>query len=153
MPGRSRRRWPTCTAAASSIRSSTPPLPSLRRCADGPAGLADVLRGRGHAGDGAGGGSHRAVVPRYAAPEALAGSETIETPVDVYGLGEILHYLLAGTHPYAPTAVLPLLHAKQSPADDVRGRNPMVTAPTARLVADLLDPDPIRRPTASAATP
>ena len=67
---------------------------------------------------------------------------TIEPSVDMFGLGVLLFYLLAGNEAYAK--------ARQSTVlPDIREFAPMVTAPTARLVAELTHPDPAKRPVAA----
>jgi serine/threonine protein kinase len=44
--------------------------------------------------------ARRILVPRYAAPEALNGAApTIETAVDMFGLGAVLLFLLTGLAP------------------------------------------------------
>jgi serine/threonine protein kinase len=74
-----------------------------------------------------------------AAAEAAA---RIAPGSDLYGLGEILFYLIAGRPAYSATPHLPALAlAKLRAAADLRKAVPTVTAPTARLVAELTSPD------------
>ena len=83
--------------------------------------------------------ARRILVPRYAAPEALTASvPTIETAVDIFGLGAVLLFLLTGlAPPRGEGAMIPF----------IRAASPDVTAPTAALVGELLDVAPERRPT------
>ena len=93
-----------------------------------------------------GGKSQRALVTLYAAPETIENRGTIEPAADLYGLGEVLFFLLAGQAAFAgQQATLALLMAKTRPPD-LRQRAPLVTAPTARLVASLLASAPEQRP-------
>jgi serine/threonine protein kinase len=87
----------------------------------------------------------RIIVRAYSAPEALSNSTTtIEPSVDLFGLGVVLYYLLTGGEAYAK--------ARQSTVlPDIRELAPTVTAPTARLVAELTHPDPPQRPVAASA--
>jgi len=96
------------------------------------------------------GRSLRALVPQFAAPEAIASEgRTIEAAVDLYGLGEILYYLLVGRIAHDGTTAAALLVQKLAPAA-VRAAAPEVTAPTERLVQSLLAPDPGARPASAA---
>ena len=49
------------------------------------------------------GQSQRAFVPKYAAPEAFETTQAIETPGDVYGLGEILFIICSQSTAYPAT--------------------------------------------------
>jgi serine/threonine protein kinase len=85
----------------------------------------------------------RIVVPAYSAPEALSNTTaTIEPSVDMFGLGAILYSLLTGNEAYAKARQSTIL-------PDLREFAPAVTAPTARLVAELTHPDSARRPVAA----
>jgi serine/threonine protein kinase len=106
--------------------------------------------------------SFHIAVPRFAAPESLArpsraeaasaSDHSIQPTVDVYGLGETLFYLLAGRPAFSDTPfVTTLLLEKMRGPADVRAIVPTITAPTARLVADLTAPYTIDRPATAAA--
>lgn len=74
--------------------------------------------------------------PGFTAPEANAPFQgQSRLPEDLYALGAVVHLLLAGSPPGTPRR---------------RGREPKRHIPEAALevVADLLDPDPARRPAA-----
>jgi serine/threonine protein kinase len=85
----------------------------------------------------------RVIVETYTAPEALK-SATIETAVDIYGLGAVLYYLMVGHHGAVSSAVADAISKSRGP--DVREKNASVSAPTAELIWELMDPDPARRP-------
>lgn len=92
----------------------------------------------------------RFYLPMFAPIEAFFGRKTgvIEPSADMYGLGASFYYLLAGAAGYKAVTV-------DEPLADVRGALraavPGLTARFARLLAELLDPDPKARPTAAAA--
>ena len=70
---------------------------------------------------------------------ALGEATRFTATTDIYGVGTVLCYALTG------------LTARQldtcpNRAVEIRRRNPAITAPTATLCAQLLDPDPARRP-------
>jgi serine/threonine protein kinase len=83
----------------------------------------------------------RVLVPRYAAPEALTGTATIERAVDIFGLGALLQFLVTGVGPPRDTAIAPF----------ARAHAPELTAATASFIAELAHADPTQRPTADAA--
>jgi serine/threonine protein kinase len=85
----------------------------------------------------------RILVRAFAAPEVLSGqAETIEASVDLYGLGATFYYLLVGKEAYYAAR-------KQGALPNVRKHAEAVTAPLARLVADLISSDPKQRPLAT----
>ena len=79
----------------------------------------------------------RTFVPAYAAPEVRFHT-AFEFATDVYGLGGLLWFALSGQSARA-------LDEVEDRAGFVRERLPYATAPTAELVAELLEPDPARR--------
>lgn len=96
--------------------------------------------------------AHRVVNPRFAAPETLVGSMSearFDTSVDLYGLGEVLFYLLAGRPAFTGENPMEVILAKGLPPD-VRRSAPDLTQPTALLVNSLLDRSPARRPASAA---
>lgn len=91
------------------------------------------------------GRSPRVVIPKFAAPEALGGAPIVELSVDLYAIGEVLYFLLAGMPAFNGTRA-EIIAAKWRGSADIRRVRSTVTAPTARLIARLTDPDPNRRP-------
>jgi serine/threonine protein kinase len=96
------------------------------------------------------GRSRRVMVPKFAAPEVFGGSATVEPAVDLYALGEVLYFLLAGRAAFDDTrtaqTTAEIIAAKWRAGADIRRVRAAITAPTARLIARLTDPDPTRRP-------
>ena len=90
-----------------SIRSSTRPRPGVSPDARAAQlGSPMFCRAAGSPAMDPDGRSRRAFVPQTAAPEVFNFEieATIETPMDLYGLGDILYYLLAGTEVFAVCA-------------------------------------------------
>jgi serine/threonine protein kinase len=87
-------------------------------------------------------------VPLYAAPEALEKSP-VEINRDIYGLGQILFFLLAGEPIHNDSSMTQMLLKKADAPDDLPQRLPLITKPTQRLIRDLLQPDPSARPTSA----
>ena len=76
-----------------------------------------------------------------------AAGEARPEQLDLYGLGEVLFYLIAGAPAFASTPeVEGLVFAKLRAPANLRAAVPTVTAPTARLVEELTSPDPAARP-------
>ena len=82
---------------------------------------------------------------RYMAPEQLRG-EAIGPPVDVFGLGAVLHEMLAGQPAYPVTNPAALIDAHRAGPPGLDGVPPAF----ARMVAAALSPEPSARPTAEA---
>jgi serine/threonine-protein kinase len=84
--------------------------------------------------------------PAYMAPELLSGRAP-DARSDLYALGALLFQLLSGRLPFEATTLGELLRrVAQEPAPDLRSLSPAVAEPVARLVADLLAPQPELRP-------
>lgn len=89
---------------------------------------------------------HRVASKRFAAPEFQQAAATIEPSVDLYGLGEVLYFLLCGrSSREARTA------AHGAGDLDPRRFDPHVSDATARLTMRLLASDPQDRPDAEMA--
>ena len=81
--------------------------------------------------------------PAYMAPEQLAAAAAVDSRADLYALGVTAYHALTGTLPFQATGFAELKAKKDSPAPHLPAP---ATAPSARLVADLMAPDPDRRP-------
>lgn len=81
----------------------------------------------------------------YIAPEILRG-EPASPASDLYALGVLLYYLLAGKYPFRETTLATLRAAHES---GVRPRlmddRPDLSEPLTRVVETAMDPDPARR--------
>jgi tetratricopeptide (TPR) repeat protein len=106
-------------------------------------------------GVGAGGGGENTVVgtvlgtPAYMAPEQARG-EAVDERADVYALGAMLYYLLAGTPPRSGTTVREVLAAAASERPlPVTEREPATPPDLAAIVEKAMELDTARRyPTA-----
>jgi len=83
----------------------------------------------------------------YLAPEMITSALKPDIRSDVYGLGVVLFEMLAGRPPFrgATLAELAAQHC-QARAPDLRRLVPEAPAGVARLVADMLAKQPLRRP-------
>jgi serine/threonine-protein kinase len=95
------------------------------------------------------GASRRAAVPPFVAPEAFDPKTSIERSVDVYGIGEILFFLLSGRSVGRGETMLELARSKSTPAPMLHEIVPTVTRPTSELAAELLATDANARPDAA----
>lgn len=83
----------------------------------------------------------------YLAPEMLSSSHPADVRSDLYSLGVTLFELLAGRLPFDADDVASLAAAhRQHLPDPLRRAAPQVPTRAARLVAQLLAKDPLRRP-------
>lgn len=89
---------------------------------------------------------NRVFVPRFAAPEALTKSGTIDPAVDLWGLGEVMYWLLAGRPAYDHREPVQSIMARGAPPPELSSVAPEVTRPTCELVARLMRLDPRERP-------
>jgi serine/threonine-protein kinase len=84
--------------------------------------------------------------PEFLSPEAIAG-RPVGPKADLYALGCVLFALLTDTPPYSgPDAAATLRLHLSAPVPDIRQRRPEVPPQVARLVFELLQKDPARRP-------
>jgi len=81
----------------------------------------------------------------YLAPEAWLGSPT-GARGDLYALGVLAYEITAGSLPFDTSSGVRLLKSKTERPRDLRETRPEVPAEFARLVTDLLMPDPASRP-------
>ena len=91
--------------------------------------------------------------PQYLAPEAITAPETVDSRTDLYALGAVGYYLLAGVPVFEGRTVVEVcshhLHTPPVPPSDRAGR-PVPRALEA-LVLSCLEKDPRRRPPSAAA--
>lgn len=114
---------------------------NVLRDADGRHVLADF--GLGQPADGAGARATSGT-PMYMAPERLAGGRASERS-DVYALGMVLWYALAGRHPFDAETIEDLQAAARRGAPPLREVRPDVPAALAAVVAGAIAPDPAAR--------
>lgn len=93
-----------------------------------------------------GAGADLPVRPGETAPELQGGAPPVPA-TDLYGLGVVLHRALTGELPYRGPSPFAVLAAQQEAPP------PLPPGPSglAQLVVDLLQPDPVRRPSDAAA--
>ncbi|MEO6462627.1 MAG: serine/threonine-protein kinase, partial [Candidatus Eisenbacteria bacterium] len=83
--------------------------------------------------------------PMYMAPELLAGGTPTERS-DVYGLGLVLWYALAGRHPFAAESIPALVQgASRGPELSLAAERPDVPRPLLAIVTRAIAPDPAAR--------
>ncbi len=86
--------------------------------------------------------------PVYMAPEQARG-EDVDERADVYALGAILYFLLAGSHPYEGASIEVLRKVREEPPPPLEQREPAVPADLLAIVNKAMARDPARRyPTA-----
>jgi eukaryotic-like serine/threonine-protein kinase len=85
--------------------------------------------------------------PQYMAPESILQPDGADARADIYALGAVAYYLLAGTEVFTGKSVLELCiqHLHQAP-ESLTARGVVVPAPLEALVLACLDKDPSRRP-------
>lgn len=83
--------------------------------------------------------------PQYAAPEQLRSSE-VDARADIYAIGATLYYLLTGRAPFEGDAARVIAAIASEPAPDVRRFAPNVPRDLARLISQMLEKDPVKRP-------
>jgi eukaryotic-like serine/threonine-protein kinase len=85
--------------------------------------------------------------PHYMAPEAIASPDAVDARTDLYGLGAVAYFLLAGGEVFRGRSVLEVCsqHLHQEP-DPFAARGVTVSAALEAVVLDCLEKDPDRRP-------
>jgi serine/threonine protein kinase len=84
--------------------------------------------------------------PQYMSPEQVRNDRPLDIRSDLYSLGAVLYYCLAGRPPFDGNVQDVLhLHCHVAPPD-VRALKPAVSAPTASLINRCLGKDPDFRP-------
>lgn len=100
--------------------------------------------------DEASNNNNRVYITKYAAPESLRADGMINTKADIYGIGQILYYLLAGFSPRVD------VNTMSNPPYPLKNHDlifhpikkifPHITQPTNLLLQDILHPNPSNRP-------
>jgi hypothetical protein len=90
--------------------------------------------------------------PQYMAPESIADPDTVDGRADLYGLGAVAYFLLAGGEVFRGRSVLEVCsqHLHQEP-DAFAARGVAVSAELEAVVLSCLAKDPARRPQTAAA--
>ena len=90
--------------------------------------------------------------PLYLAPEAIRAPAQVDARADLYALGGVLYYLLAGDHVFHGRTTVEVcahhLHSEPPPVAE-RARGPL-PEDLARVVMDCLKKDPAERPQSAA---
>ncbi|MFT7579802.1 MAG: serine/threonine protein kinase [Myxococcota bacterium] len=87
--------------------------------------------------------------PEYAAPEFMTG-RGVDERSDLYAVGLLLYELIEGRRPWKGNRVSELMNARKSDPPPLSAAD--CPPPLAKLVHQLLDPDPKRRPPDAATT-
>lgn len=84
--------------------------------------------------------------PQYMSPEQVIGEDVLDIRSDIYALGAVLYYCLAGRPPFEGRVPDLLAQHCNVPAPDVRSMAVATSAETAALISACLEKDPARRP-------
>jgi serine/threonine-protein kinase len=89
--------------------------------------------------------------PRYMAPESVLEPGSVDARTDIYALGTVAYYLLAGVDVFDGKSVIEVCgqHLHQEPAP-LSARGVAVPAELEAIVLSCLDKDPARRPQSAA---
>ena len=85
--------------------------------------------------------------PQYMAPESMLAPDSVDARTDIYALGAVAYFLLAGADVFTGTSVLQVLsqHIHQTP-EPLSARGIDVPADLEALVLACLEKEPSRRP-------
>ncbi len=90
--------------------------------------------------------------PLYLSPEGISRPDSVGPPADVYALGAVAYYLLAGTPPFGGETVMDIcLKHLNEPAAPPSGRGASVSLAFEQLILKCLAKDPAERPPTAAA--
>lgn len=89
--------------------------------------------------------------PLYMAPEAILKADSVDARTDLYALGAVAYYLLAGSEVFGGKSIVDVCgkHLYQSP-DSFSARGVTVSAELEAVVLSCLEKDPDRRPQSAA---
>ncbi|MBV8762264.1 MAG: serine/threonine protein kinase [Deltaproteobacteria bacterium] len=89
--------------------------------------------------------------PEYMAPEAIRASDSVDARTDIYALGAVGYFLLAGTELFDGKSLVEVCsqHLHQQPAPFAT-RNVVVPAELEAIILACLEKDPARRPQSAA---
>jgi serine/threonine-protein kinase len=89
--------------------------------------------------------------PQYMAPESILNPDLVDARTDIYALGAVAYYLLAGVDVFDGKSVVEVCgqHLHQQP-QPLSARGVVVPAELAAIVLACLDKDPNRRPQSAA---
>jgi serine/threonine protein kinase len=86
----------------------------------------------------------------YVSPEQATEAKSVTAKTDIYGLGATLYHLAAGRPPFLPTSARVLLEIIDRPPEPVTKYREDCPADLAKLIHDMLEKDPARRPASAA---
>jgi eukaryotic-like serine/threonine-protein kinase len=89
--------------------------------------------------------------PQYMAPESIRAPDSVDARTDIYALGAVAYYLLAGVDVFNGTSVVEVCsqHLHQAP-EPMSARGVTVPAQLEAIVLACLEKDPDRRPQSAA---
>ncbi len=86
--------------------------------------------------------------PNYMSPEAIARPNEADFRSDIYSLGATLYHAVTGQLPFAGENFAETLRRRHSaePLPHPHDANPALSEPLVALLAEMMEPDPARRP-------
>ncbi len=91
--------------------------------------------------------------PQYMAPESIVDPEKVDGRVDIYALGAVAWFLLAGRHLFEAKTIIEMCskHLNEPAGSPSEARGSAVSPAFERLVLSCLEKDPEKRPQSAAA--
>jgi serine/threonine-protein kinase len=89
--------------------------------------------------------------PQYMAPEAILTPDAVDARADIYALGAVAYYLLAGVDVFNGKSMVEICsqHLHQAP-EPISARGVNISADLETIVLACLEKDPARRPASAA---